>query len=135
MYRCIECGTTSEDVVLAWDPRFAKGKCSNCDFKTRTFTRDSVEEGKNLKTKGQEQAEGHTPKWSDLARQWIERKIPGVTYTSEDITAELGQPPSSGAVGAVMTGAAKSSLHRKYRLVKAERPNQHAAEIWEWIRI
>ena len=87
-----------------------------------------------LKEIGQARAIAAAPKWSVRARQWIERQCPGVTYTSEDITAALGQPPSSGAVGATMTGAAKSGLQRKYRLVQARRANQHGAEIWEWIR-
>ena len=134
MYRCTDCGVASSDVTPSWDPRFASGKCASCGYKVRSFTLDSVEDGKRLKEAGQERAEGHVAPWSERARRWIVNQPRGATYTSEDITADLGQPPSSGAVGAVMTGMAKGGYHEKYMLVKAQRPNQHAAEIWTWIR-
>lgn len=133
MYRCVMCGVVEESITPSIDPRYGHGKCRACG-KMRDFIRDDVAEGVRRKDEGQSSARGHVSTWSQAAQEWILRKQPGMTYTSEDITADLGQPPSSGAVGAVMTAMAKMGYHRKYFISKAQRPNQHAAEIWMWIR-
>lgn len=134
MYRCAKCGAASEGVTPSFDPRYGSGKCRECG-KDRSFVRDDISEGRRLKEEGQEIASGHVMSWSEAAQDWIRRRTKGSMYTSEDVTADLGQPPSSGAVGAVMTAMAKMGYHQKHQIVKARRPNQHAAEIWVWVRL
>ena len=56
----------------------------------------------------------------------------GGEFTSEDITALVGQPPSSGAVGARMNAAAQRGLIVRTGDIKANRPNQHRTRISTW---
>lgn len=56
----------------------------------------------------------------------------GETFTSEDVTAKVGQPPSSGAVGARINAAAKRGLIEHVGYTKARRANQHGAELRTW---
>jgi hypothetical protein len=135
MYRCLVCGGHTPESVIGPGiaPGFGVGRCQSC----RRYTQHRViPDGDALKAEGQALVvSGRAATWSETAIRWIESQPTGSVYTSETITGWLGQPPSSGAVGAVMTGAAKRGLHRKHIIVKAQRPNQHSAEIWQWIRL
>lgn len=95
--------------------------------------------GEALKEEGQDRASNGWPQRDG----WSERFDAAVTalaltrtpFTSEHVTAQVGLPPSGSpsAVGARMTAAAKRNKIRKTgRMVKAERPNQHAAMLTEW---
>lgn len=60
----------------------------------------------------------------------------GTRFTSETITAIVGQPPHNpNSVGALTSACATLGLCRATgRHVKARRPNQHGAEIKVWRR-
>lgn len=72
--------------------------------------------------------------------EWIYRAIcrlrylarSGDTFTSEDVTVAVGQPSSSGAVGALMNTAARQGWIVRVGFEKAVRDNQHAALITQW---
>ncbi len=98
-----------------------------------------VDEGLRRKAEGQERAEtGYSQRDGWGARFDAAVKALAMSrrpFTSEDVTARVGMPPSGSpsAVGARMTAAAKRGWIRKTgRTVKAERPNQHAAMLTEW---
>lgn len=91
--------------------------------------------GEQLKAEGIELAlhnPGNVP-WLIRARHALYvLAAAGQPFTSEDITARVGQPPSSGAVGALMNAASREHAIQKVGRRKAIRQNQHAAEISEW---
>ncbi len=120
----------------------ATGRCAGEKGKPmRTFRRDErdLAEGERRKAEGQQRATTSWTQrdgWNTRFDSVLERMaLKGVLFTSEDITAEVGLPTSGSpsAVGARMTAAAKRGLIRKTgRMLKAERPNQHAALLTEW---
>jgi hypothetical protein len=56
----------------------------------------------------------------------------GRRFTSEDVTGAVGQPLSSGAVGALLNTAQQQGWLVRAGYTKAVRPNQHGAMISEW---
>lgn len=58
----------------------------------------------------------------------------GRSFTSEDVTARIGMPPSGSpnAVGALTRAAAMRHGFVKVGRTKAQRTNQHASEITVW---
>jgi len=56
----------------------------------------------------------------------------GRRFTSEDVTGAVGQPPSSGAVGAILNSASQQGWIARVGYTKAARANQHSAMISEW---
>jgi hypothetical protein len=91
------------------------------------------EEGQARASNGYSQLDNWPHRFDTTVEMLAQRRVP---FTSEDATAITGLPPagSPSAVGARMTAAAKRGIIRKTgRYVKAERPNQHAAVIAEWI--
>lgn len=71
--------------------------------------------------------------WSVLAMQALRRLArTGRRFTSEDVTGAVGQPPSSGAVGALLNTAQQQGWLVRVGYTKAVRPNQHGAMISEW---
>jgi hypothetical protein len=88
---------------------------------------------------GMTAALGRAKSWVDAARvviAWRARK--GDPFTSEDVTAVVGQPPegcSPNAVGAVMNAAAKAGQIRRVGDAQARRRNQHATRIGLWVGV
>lgn len=79
------------------------------------------------------------PEWKDLADGVIrELAASGVEFTSEAVTAKVGQPTDSdgrakpNAVGARFSAAANRGLIIRVGFTKAQRPNQHAAMLSLW---
>jgi len=71
--------------------------------------------------------------WVERFDRELERRAAaGTTFTSEDVTHAVGQPPSSGAVGARINAAARRGLIEHVGYAKARRPNQHGAELRTW---
>jgi hypothetical protein len=68
------------------------------------------------------------PVLRDLARS-------GDEFTSEDVTAKVGQPPHPNSVGSLMNTASRQGWIRRSGFVQAERPNQHAALVSRWIGV
>lgn len=124
------CGRTWRAALVAVtiDPRYAIGRCLCPSDEPWRLVSDPVA----LKEEGQARATSASLSWTVRAREWLRARPRGSTYTSEDLTADLGQPPSSGAVGSVMTWGARQGLHRKVGRRQATRPNQHAAELTVW---
>lgn len=145
-WRCTRCGHVFHGAAAGWtrglDPRFRYGRCRHCQGKRKTPTtfvlvaeqpnRAAGERGKEV---GMRAAE-----FASIASGWVELfdvelarlAAEGVDFTSEDVTAIVGQPPSSGAVGARMNAAARRGLIRQVGHRKAARANQHATEIKLW---
>lgn len=100
-----------------------------------------VHEGERRKDTGQALAARGTwdvrEGWTARFNQAIRQLRSGAALTSETVTAIVGMPPagSPSRVGALMTAAAKrGEIVKTGRMVKAERPNQHAAMLTEWMR-
>jgi alkylated DNA nucleotide flippase Atl1 len=71
--------------------------------------------------------------WRAVARiRVLELIRRGETFTSEDITRDVGQPPHPNQVGALLSGFARAGLIVRVGMVNAKRTNQHAALIGEW---
>ena len=71
--------------------------------------------------------------WVVRFDQELERRAAqGVPFTSEDVTHSVGQPPSSGAVGARINAAARRGIIEHVGYTKARRANQHGAELRTW---
>lgn len=113
---------------------------------------DRVRSGQEGKDQGQEQVLANTPdEWkSNFVRQARVLAGTGAPFTSESITSVVGFPAdarglapgsveakgANNAVGANMTALAKQGIIRKTgRRVPAERPNQHAAMLEEWVGV
>lgn len=60
----------------------------------------------------------------------------GTRFTSETITARIGQPPHHpNTVGALISALARAGvIHPTGERVKAVRPNQHSAKLEVWAR-
>lgn len=90
------------------------------------------EEGQDRAANGFSQRDGWGERFDAAVKALALTREP---FTSEDVTAKVGLPPSGSpsAVGARMTAAAKRGDIRKTgRRVAARRPNQHAAELTQW---
>lgn len=96
--------------------------------------------GEFLKTHGIARANATVaPEWKDLADGVIrELAASGVEFTSETVTARVGQPTDPdgrakpNAVGARFSGNAKAGLIERVGFTQAQRPNQHAAMLSLW---
>lgn len=126
--------------------KYRSGKCKRCRG-SRTFEQVRVETWN-----GPEPASGDRLKETGMAiaetaealtgEGWIQRAdavikslaLARKEFTSEDVTARVGQPHrSSGAVGARMNAAHHRGIIRDTgRMVKAQRPNQHSAKLTVW---
>ena len=95
-----------------------------------------IAEGERLKEAGMAAA----AKAVDVAwRERFDRRVEvlamtGEMFTSEDVTAEVGLPPSGSvnAIGARMAAAARRGVIVRLGDVKARRPNRHAARVSQW---
>jgi len=56
----------------------------------------------------------------------------GQPFSSEDVTAVVGQPSNPNTVGALFIGAAKRGVIRKCGYRQSTRPERHAAVIALW---
>lgn len=147
-WRCTRCEHVYETASPHWargiDPRFRYGRCRLCQGKLKTPAtfvlleqpRD-VAQGETLKRAGMaaavETTERHEIGWVEAFDEELRRLArAGEPFTSEDVTAAVGQPPSSGAVGARMAAAARRGTIVAIGHRKAERVNQHATEIKLW---
>lgn len=99
-----------------------------------------LELGSYLKTHGIARANATVaPEWKDLADGVIrELAASGVEFTSEAVTAKVGQPTDSegrakpNAVGARFSANAKAGLIERVGFTQAQRPNQRATMISLW---
>lgn len=149
-WRCTTCralrepGDALPPLAAGLFDNLAHGKCAHEKGRpNRTFRREEapdLPEGERRKEEGQARADGG---WAQRDG-WTERFDAALThialtrspFTSEDVTTQVGMPPSGSSpsvVGSRMIAAAKRGLIRKTgRMVKAHRPNQHAALLTEW---
>jgi hypothetical protein len=91
--------------------------------------------GTSLKREGMQAAttSSEPSGWVQRFDTELERRAQsGVTFTSEDVTHAVGQPPSSGAVGARINAAARRGLIEHVGYTRATRANQHGAELRTW---
>lgn len=97
--------------------------------------RDHTHRGEQAKEVGVEAAivGAGDYRWAFRARVRVLAGL-GEPFTSEDVTSVVGIPNTK-AVGALMNAAAREGLIRRLGFVKAERTNQHAALISEWIGV
>jgi hypothetical protein len=147
-WRCVHCGhvrVPGEPPITPLLEPYGHARCQ-VEGINRTFRlerpageRDLAEgirrkeEGQARASNGYSQLDNWPHRFDTTVEMLAQRRVP---FTSEDATAITGLPPagSPSAVGARMTAAAKRGIIRKTgRYVKAERPNQHAAVIAEWI--
>lgn len=150
MWRCEVCGheKSPAGLELTVSEFLRLGPCPAEDGRPRRVFRRvdavpagarDVREGERLKAEGQARTTIHDLPWGKRFDHELRSLAYGQEpFTSEDVTARVGMPAqgSPSAVGARMTAAAKKGLIAKTgRRVKAQRPNQHAAELTEWIGI
>ena len=94
-----------------------------------------MNEGQQRKAEGIARISGNpmAAPWRAVAmRRLRELALTGETFTSEDVTAVAGQPPTPNSVGALLSGAARQGWIERVGFAPAERPNQHATIISEW---
>lgn len=151
-WRCDVCGHVrqpGEPTLASTVSDFLRlGRCAHEDGKPMRPWRPTdavpagardVAEGERLKAEGQALTYTGNGDWGarfDVTLRSLAGS--GEPFTSEDVTARVGLPAgrSPSAVGAHMTAAAKLGVIAKTgRRVKAKRPNQHAAELTEWVGI
>ena len=128
-------------------PRYRRGKCPSrgCKRKFRMFepvaghARD-LPLGRELRERGMARAEGTqavlNPDWTARFDAEVQRlALTRQEFTSEDVTARVGLPPSGSgsAVGARINAArTRGLIHWTGQVRQAERPNQHAALLRIW---
>lgn len=94
-----------------------------------------MNEGDRLKAEGVEKISGvpQGAPWRAVAEaRLLELCASGRAFTSEDITATVGQPGHPNQVGALLVGATKRGWIERVGYIKADRPNQHSAMISQW---
>ncbi len=98
---------------------------------------DFTDEGRALKAAGISRVESHTPDdYKEKFKQTVLNLPVGHLFTSDDVLAAVGLPPNHlNAVGALMSGLAKSNMIEKVSYVQSKRESRHAAEIKLWRRI
>lgn len=121
-----------EDVTGTASPSYVSAGCGSC--KRIRLHRAVLPDGAERKAEGQAAVAAAASEWTIRGRHWLRWLVSGQELVSEDVTAELGQPTSSGAVGALMTWAARQGLIVKVGRTQARRRNQHAAELTVWRR-
>lgn len=144
LYRCGSCGRTSVNPgTPGLDSRYRFGPCpkhlGGCGRKRAEHRLVDEQQEQRVEARAKEvgmrAAElASTPSgWVERFDAELERRAAtGVPFTSEDVTYAVGQPPSSGAVGARINAAARRGLIVHVGYTKARRPNQHAAELRQW---
>ena len=110
----------------------------NIKMTQHTFNWDRDEEPKGvlLRNAGCESVRRNAPaSYKDSFTNVLERFAnSGEEFTSEDITAVVGQPPNHpNTVGAMMQRAAKKGIIRKCGYCQSVRPKSHAAVIARWV--
>jgi hypothetical protein len=125
--------------------RYMVGKCRTCrsmaffEQGPARVARDP-QLGERLKEHGMKAAASYqaslNPEWSAKVDATITAlALSRREFTSEDITANVGMPPSGSgsAVGARVNAAARSGrIVWTGKMAKAQRPNQHAALLKLW---
>lgn len=94
-----------------------------------------MNEGQQRKAEGiaRAQANPSAAPWRAVAMRHLrELALTGEPFTSEDVTARAGQPPTPNSVGALMNTASRQGWIVRVGFGQAERANQHAALISEW---
>ena len=93
--------------------------------------------GDQLKREAIDRVIHNTPLSYRIAfESWVIRLPHGAEFTSEDVTAAVGQPPHhANSVGALINDLARRGcIFVAGRRVKAKRSNQHSAKIEVWVR-
>ncbi len=100
-------------------------------------TLDFSNQGRVLKGTGISRVELHTPPdYKDKFKQTVLNFPYGHLFTSDDVLALVGLPPNHlNAVGALMSGLAKSKSVVMVGHVQSKRESRHAAWIKTWKRI
>lgn len=94
--------------------------------------------GDQRKREGIERVLLRTPSEYKLRfEQLVKSFASGQRFTSETVTARIGQPPHHpNSVGALISALARAGLIRATgKRVKALRPNQHSAKLEVWRRL
>lgn len=136
---CTNCGHCHHgDLTRTLDPSVYMGRCLECNngrfFRAEEIVPHDLEAGREAKHAGMARTETKHADYAWRFDQEIIRRTPGQELTSEDITAVVGVPPSSGVVGARMNAAAKRGLIVRSGFRPAKRVNQHAALVSVWVR-
>lgn len=149
-WRCVTCKRVKEpgdpELLPTLTARFLQGRCAGEKGRPHRFFEPAVGNARDLamgeagKERGMGQAEVTqavlNPEWTDKFDAVVTAlALSRVEFTSEDVTARAGQPPSGSgsAVGARINAAAKKGIIRwTGAMRKAERPNQHAALLKVW---
>lgn len=126
------------------DPNYGTAYCYTC--KRRTTHKSSARRhepkleallaGEVAKEEGIAQANANpsTAPWRVVAMdRAMALAATRTEFTSEDITATVGVPAASGAVGALLSTLARRGVVRRVGFRKAERVNQHAALVSVWV--
>lgn len=94
-------------------------------------------EGEKRKADGIARVDANESKdWKYQFRAAVMSMPYGKEFTSESITAIVGQPPHHpNSVGAQMNALARAKAIVLVRFDKAHRSNQHATRIGVWVRI
>lgn len=73
------------------------------------------------------------PVWADSAREALdELAASGVAFTADDLRDCVGDPESSGAIGAALRAAAAADLIRHVGYQRSRRISRHAGVIGVW---
>lgn len=132
-YYCYNCEDEGErlhvDATVSADRVYAH--CPAC----RQYRLHRPVDGEAAKVAGIAQALANPTDapWRVVANECIARlAASGVEFTSEDVTREVGVPPSGASVGAILNNAARSGRIVRTGYVNARRVNQHSALISVW---
>jgi hypothetical protein len=99
---------------------------------------DQMDLGAYLADAGGQAALQAKQDWSWRADAWLDMRLPGHEFTSEDLTKAIGLPVGetglhmNNAVGAKIRVWAKKGLIQKAGYVNSRRAESHAAEIKLW---
>ncbi len=94
----------------------------------------SSQDGQELRERGMAAAQARAgPEWGDRCEFVIRLKAAsGERFTSEDIRDVVGDPPSSGAMGALINAAARAFIIRQVDWAVPRRPQLHGHLIRVW---
>jgi len=83
---------------------------------------------------GMAQAATHTAPWQVVATQYVTARPRGDVIHPDEVTAAVGVPPSSGAVGALFRTLRISGVVAKGPDSVSRRPGRHLSGVHTWVR-
>lgn len=76
----------------------------------------------------------YAAEWRERAEAEIRRLASsGRRFTSDDVRAAVGDPPTDNAMGAVILAASRARLIREAGLAKSSRISRHSGAIRAWV--